>query len=107
MASLGKKRCRIKLMGEETFQGAGGRMVTTDPIIADVWADMGENSGGQNVRGSRQFIGEEASFRTRYKQDYTATRKIGFGTKIYKVRSLQITTGLTPEINFQTTLLTS
>lgn len=98
----GSMRHRITLMAEVTTQGAGGRMIPTSPIIADVWASMSEPSSTKTQRGDRQFLGDAVAFETWFQPEYTATRLIEFGANRYKVQSVSKKGQVTPTIEFQT-----
>ncbi len=89
-------------MGETSIQGAGGRMIPTSPIIADVWASMGEFSSTKTQRGDKQFLGDAAVFETWFQPEYMATRLIQFGPSRYKVQSVRKKGQITPTIEFQT-----
>ncbi len=98
----GSMRHRVTLMGEATTQGAGGRMILTSPIIADVWASMGELSSTKTQRGDKQFLGDVVAFETWFQPEYAATRLIQFGPNRYKVQSVSKKGQITPTIEFQT-----
>ncbi len=98
----GSMRHRITLMGEATTQGAGGRMMPTSPIIADVWASMGELSSTKNQRGDKQFLGDAVAFETWFQPEYRAARIIQFGPDRYKVQSVSKKGLMTPTLQFQT-----
>jgi len=98
----GSMRHRVTLMGEATTQGAGGRMIPTSPIIADVWASMTEHASTKTQRGDKQFLGGSLAFETWFQPEYAATRLIEFGPNRYKVLSVSKKGQVTPTIEFQT-----
>lgn len=102
-ANSGSMRYRITLMAEAFTQGAGGRMTETSPIIADVWANMGELSSAKMERSDKQFLRGAVTFETWFQAAYEATRTIEFGPDRYKVRSMRKKGLLTPTIEFQAT----
>ncbi len=105
MTKLGSMRHRVTLMGEDTMQGAGGRILATDPVIADVWATVNDPAGSLEEQGGRQFIGQAVSFEVHYQPGFMAARKVGFGSSVYKVHSVERTMGLTPVIRYQASRL--
>ena len=99
---VGSMRHRITLMDEVLTQGAGGRMIATSPIIADVWAGIDERSAATVQRAGHQFIGGSITFETWFHTDYTAAKIIQFGPARYKVQTFRKKGVVTPTIEFQT-----
>ena len=98
----GSMRYRITLMDEAFTQGAGGRMIPTSPIIADVWASVGEPSAAKVQRADRQFLGAVVIFETWFQPEYALTKLVEFGPNRYKVQSFRKKGLVTPTIEFQT-----
>lgn len=103
--NLGRMRHRITLMAEHKSQGAGGRLVTTTPIIADVWSRVDQVSGEQINHADGQFLSENVTFEIHYFPGYSAARRIDYAGRTYRVKSVQKTEGLTPMLSFQTVWL--
>lgn len=87
MSTLANLRRRVTLMRDEKIQGAGGRFITTNPIIADVWATVEESAGSIAERGDKQIYGGTARFTVRYSQHYAAARVIEWRGARYRITS--------------------
>ncbi len=100
----GSMRHRITLLDQSFTQGAGGRMIPTSPIIADVWASIGERGAATVQRADHQFLGSSVTFETWFQDEYTTTRIIEFGSMRYRVQSFRKRGLVTPTIEFQTVI---
>ena len=89
MTALSNMRRRITLMREEKQQGAGGRLVSTTPIIADVWAVVEESAGGAEERADKQVFGGTARFTVRYREPYMLARQIEWRGARYRISSTE------------------
>ncbi len=105
MSALGNLRRRITLMREEKMQGAGGRLTTTTPIIADVWATVTEAAGGAEERADKQIFTRSAEFSVRYSKSYLMTRVIKWRGQKYRVTGTQANQTGTPMLHFSARLL--
>ncbi len=85
---LGARRHRITLMGEDRTQGAGGRVIQTSPIIADVWAEADEEVSIRERAGG-QALTHAASFTFAYSRPYLAARFVEWQGRRYRVASLK------------------
>jgi hypothetical protein len=75
-------------MGEDRTQGAGGRVIQTSPIIADVWAEADEEvSVGERAGG--QALSHRARFTLAYSKPYLAARFVEWQGRRYRVSSLK------------------
>lgn len=102
---LAARRHRITLMAEEKSQGAGGRFVTTTPIIADVWAAAEENGGSLAERGEHEVLPSRVRFTMQFSTAYQRTRRIGWLGAIYRVSNMQADRySALPSIAFEATL---
>lgn len=87
-AVIGARRHRITLLGETRQTGAGGRSITSNSIIADVWAEAEEDAalhqhaGGQTVRHSARFV-------LHFDRAYMDCRQIRWSGRRYRVTSLK------------------
>jgi len=86
---LAARRHRIVLMAEVQSQGAGGRMVTTTPIIADVWAAAEETGGSLSERAAHENMPTRARFTTQFRPNYQSARRILWRGATYRVSGLQ------------------
>jgi len=106
MKGLAARRHRITLMSEEKSQGAGGRMVTTTPIIADVWAAASETGGSLAERGSHENMPTRVRFTTQYRANYQSARRILWRGATYRISGLQAERySALPSLMFETTLM--
>ena len=106
LSGLAARRYRITLMAEEKTQGAGGRFVTTSPIIADVWASVEESNGALVERAVHEFLPTQASFTTRYKAAFLHARRIRWQGGTYRVSGQQANrAGSTPSLTFEASLM--
>lgn len=87
-APLGARRHRITLMSEVREMGAGGRAISSAPIIADVWAQAeadlatGQMAGGQKAQASVRFV-------LHFDASYLATKLVDWNGARYRVQSLK------------------
>ena len=88
-ANIARRRERITLMAEEKSQGAGGRLITTTPIIADVWAAAEEAGGTYVERGNHETLPARVQFTTCYRSSYQRTRRIEWRGAHYRVNGLK------------------
>jgi len=100
MTALNTLRRRVTLMREEKIQGAGGRMVSTTPIIAEVWAAVEETPGGAIERGDKQIFTSSARFTVRYAKSYLMTRVIEWRGARYRITSTGASRDNIPTISF-------
>jgi len=89
IANIAKRRDRITLMAEEKSQGAGGRLTTTTPVIADVWAAVEEAGGTYIERGAHEIFPARVQFTTYYRASYQRTRRIEWQGAHYRVNGLK------------------
>ena len=89
MTALSNMRRRITLMREEKQQGAGGRLASVTPIIADVWAVVEESAGGVEERADQQIFGSSARFTVRYREQYRLARQIEWRGARYRISSTE------------------
>lgn len=103
---LAARRHRITLMAEEKSQGAGGRFVTTTPIIADVWAAADEAGGTLIERGSHEFVPARVRFTVQFSPAYQSARRIAWKGATYRVSGLQANRyGASPSLSFEAALM--
>lgn len=105
MTGLGQMHRRITLMREETVQGAGGRMLRTTPIIADVWAAVEETPGGAIERGDKQIFTNSARFTVRFARKYLMARVVEWRGARYRITGTGTTREGTPSISFSAQLM--
>jgi len=107
-AGLAARRHRITLMAEEKSQGAGGRFVTTTPIVADVWAAAEESGGSLAERAAHEILPARVRFTVRYSAAYQRARRILWQGATYRVNGLQANQfGALPSLAFEATLMAS
>jgi len=103
---LAARRHRVTLMAEEKSQGAGGRFVTTTPIIADVWASAEENGGSLSERGEHENLPLRVQFTAQYLASYQKTRRISWQGATYRVSGMQVNRySAMPSIAFEAALM--
>jgi len=106
LSGLAARRHRITLMAEEKTQGAGGRFVTTSPIIADVWAAVEEGSGGLVERAVHEFLPAQARFTTQYKAAFLQARRISWQGGTYRISGQQPSrSGSVSSLTFEASLM--
>ncbi|MBL4837126.1 MAG: phage head closure protein [Kordiimonadaceae bacterium] len=105
MSALATMRRRITLMREDKSQGAGGRLVSTHPIIADVWATVEESAGGAEERADKQIYGGTARFTVLYSQNYTLARVIEWRGARYRVSGTEVQREGAPMLVFNARLM--
>lgn len=88
-SALAMRRHRITLMQQKESIGAGGRMVKTTPILADVWAAVSEGAGGASERADKQIFPSTARFTVRYNTAYQQARFISWRGARYKVQGME------------------
>jgi len=102
---LAARRHRITLMAEDKSQGAGGRMVITTPIIADVWAAADETGGSLAERAAHENMPVRVRFTTQYRTSYQSARRILWRGATYRVSGLQANRhAAVPSLMFETAL---
>ncbi len=105
LSGLAARRHRITLMREEKSQGAGGRFVTTSPIITDVWAAVSEQGGSLLERGEHEHMPERVRFTVQYRSQYQQARRIGWKGAVYRVSGQQAQSlNALPSLIFDATL---
>jgi len=106
VTGLAARRHRITLMAEEKSQGAGGRFVTTTPIIADVWAAAEESGGSLAERASHEILPTRVRFTVRFSAAYQRARRIMWQGATYRVSGLQANQfGALPSLALETVLM--
>lgn len=104
---IGAMRCRVTLMREQFDKGAGGRLVLTTPVIADIWAHVEDYSSNRDNRGDVQRSIGQATVRTRYCLTFMDADRARIGTDTYRVISAVKRGILNPQIEMQLQSLTS
>ncbi len=87
MSGIGSMRHRITLMREEKAQGAGGRMMITTPVIADVWASVEADDGSLSEEAGRQLQAASARFMIHYRDDFRTIQRISWQGRLWRVQS--------------------
>ena len=106
MNGLAARRYRVTLMAEEKSQGAGGRLVTTSPILADVWAAVEESSGSLIERGAHEFLPTRARFTVQYRPGYQSARRIEWRGGLYRISGMQANrSAAAPSLMFEAALM--
>jgi head-tail adaptor len=106
LKGLAARRHRITLMAEAKSQGAGGRFVTTTPIIADVWASVDEEGGALTERAAHEFLPARVRFTCQYCAPYQQARRILWRGATYRITSQQAEAfGALPSLNFDAVLM--
>ena len=105
MSGFAAMRHRITLMREEMVQGAGGRMVKTNPVLADVWAQVEESAGSAEERGDKQVFGGSASFTVRFQVGYQLARVIEWRGARYRISGTAASRGNVQTLTFTAKLM--
>jgi hypothetical protein len=100
-ARLAAMRSRVTLMGEVQNVGAGGRVVITTPIIAEVWAEVLGTAQSQPTEAEGRRTKDSAVFRFHYAPNYWPVAYIKENGRLYKVTSKSKTDDLVPAIEVQ------
>ena len=100
-ASLGQMRHRITLMREVYDKGAGGRLVLTTPIIADVWASIDDSAESQTEQADQQKSTSVLTVRTRYRRSLMAAGRALICGCHFRITSKQKRGLLNPVIEMQ------
>lgn len=98
--SIADRRYRIALHASETGFGAGGRPVTSHPLIANVWAARSDEDQSLSERGDKQTHSATVTFITDYLPSYMRAKHIRLGSASYRVTGVQKSGILHPMLQF-------
>ncbi len=100
-SGLGQMRHRISLMREEYHQGAGGRLVKTTPIIADVWASIADSTVDLVNRADTQKQNTGLTVTMRYCETSMTASHARLGGTMYRITTKQKHGFLNPSLEMQ------
>ena len=89
LGPLGARRHRITLLSVAEVIGAGGRMQRTNPVIADVWAEI-SLSADISQQADRSARKETATFTTAYREPYCNAAQIEWRGKRYGISAVSL-----------------
>lgn len=72
----GKLRDRIKILAQTKAKTQSGQEVETWAVFAQVWADVQQIGGREQLRAGRELAPSEYSIRIRYRDGITASMRI-------------------------------
>lgn len=85
---IGKMRHRVVLQSRATVVGDGGRKTTTYADIATVWASIEPQALDAEISADRLEFMVAFTITCHFSKDYLDTRRIGFGSRVFTVKSV-------------------
>jgi len=103
---IASRRHRITLYRERQSQGAGGRLQTSTPVLADVWAAVEESAGSLTERAGHEWVPLQARFTVRYQAAHLAAKRLSWRGNLYRITGTAASRGgLSPLITFDAKLM--